>query len=411
MATAKRKKALANLPDSLEIRKYPHRYADDPRLPRVKMIVALSSNPKATISELATASGRCKRTIQKYLTILAEDGVKTLLAPLGRPNKLTEENVEKVRAAIRTHGFTSPDQVQAWIFENLGITFRRSGIRRFLKDQLAVRSVLAVGPKQQSSVSAEIRLPSSRDLLDFMNSLTLEVRKTSALIALRDGLLRMLPGVRRILASCVDSALPDPGRPANPGHRVLTSDSIDAARDGTMWADGRTKIRSNARNETTNASTMRMLESRDDINLDDFLPPEIIQYYVSETRLIGTLILLYPPSSERWQKPNRAILEAMRPFLTFVISDAALRAHAEITKSHDRMKRVDDLAILFGLTSRQKEVALYYIDGISYKEIASELGISISTVKQHIREINSKCNTSSSGTLNARLDNLPKANE
>lgn len=48
---------------------------------------------------------------------------------------------------------------------------------------------------------------------------------------------------------------------------------------------------------------------------------------------------------------------------------------------------VDDPTVFAGLTRRQREVAKLIVDGLSNKEIAAALGISLATVKDHVHAI------------------------
>lgn len=57
--------------------------------------------------------------------------------------------------------------------------------------------------------------------------------------------------------------------------------------------------------------------------------------------------------------------------------------------------------ILAPLTARQRQVALLVIDGLSNRQIASQLGISIATVKDHVHAILVRLNLPSRVALTA----------
>lgn len=57
----------------------------------------------------------------------------------------------------------------------------------------------------------------------------------------------------------------------------------------------------------------------------------------------------------------------------------------------------------YNLTKREKEILMLLIDGLSYKEIATQCFISIDTINSHIRKIYSKLDIHSRSEIAARL--------
>ena len=91
--------------------------------------------------------------------------------------------------------------------------------------------------------------------------------------------------------------------------------------------------------------------------------------------------------------------DVLRPLIE--IAEPGMRLHLDIDASHlvgvpvVSVERTPSADMLEPLTPRQKEVALLIIDGLSNGQIASELGISIATVKDHVHAILDRLNLSS----------------
>lgn len=66
------------------------------------------------------------------------------------------------------------------------------------------------------------------------------------------------------------------------------------------------------------------------------------------------------------------------------------------------VKQTHDLDA-YNLTSREREILLLLMDGLSYKEIAARCFISIDTINSHIRKIYSKLNVRSRAEIAARF--------
>jgi DNA-binding CsgD family transcriptional regulator len=60
----------------------------------------------------------------------------------------------------------------------------------------------------------------------------------------------------------------------------------------------------------------------------------------------------------------------------------------------------------FGLTTAETRVAIYVADGLSYAEIAEQLGISPHTVHTHVKEIHRKLEVHSNGRAGALIRDL-----
>jgi len=78
--------------------------------------------------------------------------------------------------------------------------------------------------------------------------------------------------------------------------------------------------------------------------------------------------------------------------------------HAAATED-DFIIAIRPVSPLDRLTLREREIAVRITDGLSYKQVASELGISPSTVTNHVNAIYEKLGVSSSATLRKAVEN------
>ena len=69
-----------------------------------------------------------------------------------------------------------------------------------------------------------------------------------------------------------------------------------------------------------------------------------------------------------------------------------------------RRKRISKHPEIYGLTLRELDVLSYCNSKLTYAEIGSELGLSINTVKTHIRSMMKKLNVNSKAKLLAKAE-------
>jgi len=136
--------------------------------------------------------------------------------------------------------------------------------------------------------------------------------------------------------------------------------------------------------------------------LADFHPPEIYDYYFTETIYLGTIFLL----RDRTKRPiSRRTLEAMKglePFLLFALSDLVARYCYDRPIDRAFQNSLNELAWETKLTRRELQVLTLHLFGRRYDEIARQLYISIDTVKKHVKKIHRKTGARSSTELFAR---------
>ncbi len=89
-----------------------------------------------------------------------------------------------------------------------------------------------------------------------------------------------------------------------------------------------------------------------------------------------------------------ALLEALQPFLEYTLNRLYL------PRRYRQRRTVQES---YGLTDRELDVVELVVGGASNKAIASELGLSLATVKTHIQHIFQKMDVPSRAVLSARV--------
>ena len=69
-------------------------------------------------------------------------------------------------------------------------------------------------------------------------------------------------------------------------------------------------------------------------------------------------------------------------------------------------KHFGEISLYFKFTTREKEIALLTMDRMPRKDMADKLGISLETVKMHLKSIYKKAEVGSSGELAQRMSDV-----
>jgi DNA-binding CsgD family transcriptional regulator len=87
----------------------------------------------------------------------------------------------------------------------------------------------------------------------------------------------------------------------------------------------------------------------------------------------------------------------------------SLRYALHVQRDEPKALRAANGARTLGLTARQQEICARIADGREYREIAADLGISTSTVVDHVRRIHRRLGVHNRSTLVALLEQADNA--
>lgn len=171
---------------------------------------------------------------------------------------------------------------------------------------------------------------------------------------------------------------PDPAAPLGFTLRALTigqvADQMEEIIDGEFEREGRSR--------------------------DTFHPPTLLLGF--DDIWVGTLILFRERSKPPFSPATLQTLEAMNRFFVFAFTECNLRHHITHPGDSPFFEAVHKITEQMHLTEQEMRVLMFRLLGRSYKEIGGMLGISPSTVKNHISAVHAKAGVHTQSELFAR---------
>lgn len=117
-------------------------------------------------------------------------------------------------------------------------------------------------------------------------------------------------------------------------------------------------------------------------------------FFRRDSEIIAVLTMLREPTIGPFSQVELSLLRTMQPFLEFTLNTVYLpKRYRERASIQER----------YQLTERELDVVELIIAGASNKVIASELNVSVATVKTHIQHVFLKLQVPSRTALSARL--------
>ncbi len=124
--------------------------------------------------------------------------------------------------------------------------------------------------------------------------------------------------------------------------------------------------------------------------------------YLHNGAYLGSVLLWRERRNRPIREETLRLLEELRPFIVFVLSDAIARFRV-VRPGHRTIERVATLLRKeVGLTQREWEVLRLHMAGLTYKEIAACLNVSVVAVKKRIGGIHRKAGVENQFELFAR---------
>lgn len=131
----------------------------------------------------------------------------------------------------------------------------------------------------------------------------------------------------------------------------------------------------------------------------DFLKPMNIEhacdmFFRSDGKIIAVFTIMRDPSLPKFSAEEIKKLKSLQKFLEYSINLVYLPA---------RVSQRESISKNYGLTDRELDVLEWIIAGAENKKVASELSISLATVKTHLIHIFTKFNVNSRAKLLAKV--------
>ncbi len=367
------------------------RHLNGPHHPRAELLRLLVREPEITTREIAGEIGRSPSTVRHYLAILRCDGLSGLFGPSPGGRKLTFQEVETLLAEVRGGNFRSYDEIVRWVGRRFNVDYTIQGIRHLLGEtsRLDRRIVIVPETTSEGSPAHDISYvaPEERSRLStFLNMLPVASDAESWIRSMQDAFCHLFPDLASIVILLNRSASFDgKGRP-NVGMSVL-----DFKNDSGSERESERRIVDRRKEDVVAAIVAQM--RRMGKNPDHYYPPIDFLAQMVEGDWVGRILLFFPRTAADPRARVEGWLERMRPFLTFCLSDGVARSRASSPQHRPFQTAIDRLTTRYGLTRREREVTALYLDGSSIEEIADDLSIAVSTVKNHINNVRTKTST------------------
>jgi DNA-binding CsgD family transcriptional regulator len=129
--------------------------------------------------------------------------------------------------------------------------------------------------------------------------------------------------------------------------------------------------------------------------IDRHQPPYCIDYYDGDEVHLGSIVLWRDIGNPPLSEETKEVMERLRPFLTYIFSNYLLQVRLARPAGDMVSQAIYDMIRQTGLSAQEQKIIWLRIYGHSYKEIASILSISVTTVKKHLNTIHRKTGTRS----------------
>lgn len=127
-----------------------------------------------------------------------------------------------------------------------------------------------------------------------------------------------------------------------------------------------------------------------------------VDYFHRESLYLGTVTLLRDKRKGQIEPATITLLSDLRPLLEFALSDLILRKLSVEQTSDITLMSLDPIIRDAHLTQQDEQILRSLFSGYTYQQTADRIGISIETVKKHMKRIYGKTGTDSLPGLFAR---------
>lgn len=391
-----------------ELRERAEQSHGTPHAQRLEFLCLLKQNPEATLVSVGTSLGLSERTIQRWWERYKQGGIDRLLEVAKRGRKrgttLPEDKLERFRQKLGAEGFASLDEAQAWLEDELDVTYSRTSVWNLMRAEQVRPARWKTGQNGQyfsdsaplDSTSNQIPHVIPEVALTFMNSLPTTTDVVTWINDFREALRRLLGDVDRISIN------------VNTHCNLQSPESYNISLTvrqhmANEESEGNVNVNPAERNESAPPSHGLLDEmQRKGFNFKQFHSPHCFDYYYQEVAYLGSVILwrssTMPPISEQ----SIETIQSLKPFMIFALTDLIVRhqqARPIDTIFNESLGQLREEA---GLSPQESRIVVLQLLGHSYKDMADVLAVSVDTIKKHIKQIHRKTNTRGQSELFAK---------
>jgi transposase len=369
---------------------------------RLEMLKLLHDNPERSLADISREIGCAERSVLRWWQNYRAGGLDALLESKhrGRPSQLGNVDLDEVRTKLAESGMSGLEEIRAWLSEEYGLQYSRSGVWYILREILGARrnsGWLLIDSAEKPADSGEngaIALDNPAAVVGLLNSLPMtdDVMKWSS--GFRAVLHRLLPDVDRISVnvnrSC-DIRSPEKYELDTRINRSMNLQDGDSA-----------SVSSHRRNE---APSVRVLEEfrAKGVPLHEFHPPTIGDFYFQDTpAYLGSIFLWRNVSKAPISVDTIDLFSNLSAFIEFALSDLIARHQVSQPVAGVFAQAADQMFEDADLTKAEKRIVTLALLGHAYKEIAAMMSVSLDAVKKHFHLIYKKTGTRGQADLFAK---------
>jgi transposase len=393
------------------------RYVGMPQFVRIRALRCMKEDPSLTLNEICARVGCSEGSVKRWWRSYQMGGIQEVLrdGDRGRKSRLGREELATLAAKVRSGELLSSHAIRKWLLEHYGLQYSREGIRQLMRTALhAKRQTGWTMPSEQYEGSLSHMTEFAADastipttILLFLNSLPLRLKPQAWISEFRDALLRLLGDVDRMSISInthCDLLDPHDYKPD-----LIISHNI-AASAGTV---GSVTVVPYELNEHSSDRILADLR-RQGHSLDLYHEPHSFTYHYAGNAYLGTIFLWRLSAKQPISQQTIQTMVSLEPFIIFALSDLITRFHYAFPINNAFYNALVHMAKEARLTLLEKQAVSYRLNGLRYKEIASEMGKSEDAIRKYIASVHRKTNTRSLPEVFAKyftprlgLDNLP----
>jgi transposase len=366
---------------------------------RVAMLKMLKEQPKRTFQDVAERLESSERNIQRWWELYRKEGTQGLLkqrqAGGQRPRRLDDRALAALQQKVETDGIKGLSEVQEWLQEEFGVRYSRSGVWYLMRKTVGAmpRGWVAFhdddfGNPVKHSTQQYATSGVPPHIVRFLNAMPDTGNRVEWIDTFREAIRGLLGDVDRVSIAAdftCDLVSPETHRPSNyiQQHPQTAHIQIDDAQKSPVE---------------------RLLDGfrHGGVPFHLYHSPHAYEYYFREQAYVGAIFLWREKEKSPISEKTLKVMEELRPFLTFAISDLVARYQIQKPVGRIFINAVAEMKEEAKLSPQEERVVTLQLIGHSYKDIADKLFVTVDTVKKHFKQVYKKTRTKGQSELFAK---------
>jgi DNA-binding CsgD family transcriptional regulator/transposase-like protein len=371
---------------------------------RLEMLKLQHDNPERSLADISREIGCAERSVLRWWQNYRAGGLDALLESKhrGRPSQLGNVDLDEVRTKLAESGMSGLEEIRAWLSEEYGLQYSRSGVWYILREILGARrnsGWLLIDSAEKPADSGEngaIALDNPAAVVGLLNSLPMTDDVVEWGSGFRAVLHRLLADVDRISVnvnrSC-DMRTPEKSIASTRINRAV-NESSDQDRS-SIWVD---------KNRDGEAPYVRVLEGfrAKGLPLDQFHPPVVQDFFYGGKAYLGTIFLWRSLSAAPIAAETIERFKQLEPFFVYCFSDVVTRHQVLQPISGVFYEAAQQMFVDADLSPAERRIITLALLGHPYKEIADIMTVTLDAVKKHFHGIYKKTATRGQAELFAK---------